>query len=177
VRRILGTAALEIDVNGEKRIVQFSFIRVPPFIPGGGSEPFSFEARERLRKLLIGQSVEVIVDGAMPDRFFGTVFLRSLCVNEVLLQEGFARVGDPICGRESQRLAIFRKAQAAAAAAHIGAHGKTEAIPLVVRDYSSNTSKEVAIAHLPDFRNVKMKGIVEDFSAEIDSLYSFQKNV
>jgi staphylococcal nuclease domain-containing protein 1 len=162
VRRILGTAALEVDVRGESRVVQFSCIRVPPFIPGGGSEPFSFEARERLRKLLIGQYVEVIVDGATSDRFFGTVFHRNTCVNELLLQEGFARVHEPICGHESDRMAIFRKAQADAIAGQVGSHSRVEVAPLVVRDYSLNTSKDVATQHLPEFRNVKMRGIVED---------------
>jgi staphylococcal nuclease domain-containing protein 1 len=162
VRRILGTAALEVDVRGESRLVQFSCIRVPPFIPGGGAEPFSFEARERLRKLLIGQHVEVFVDGAAEDRFFGTVFFGNTCVNEVLIREGFARVHEPICGRESKRMAVFRKAQADATAALVGSHGRAEVPPLVVRDYSLNTSKDVAMRHLAEFRNVKMRGIVED---------------
>jgi staphylococcal nuclease domain-containing protein 1 len=111
---------------------------------------------------LIGQHVAVTVDGSTSDRFFGTVFLGNNCVNECLLKEGFARVHDPICGHESERMAAFRKAQADATAAQLGSHARVEVAPLVVRDYSLNTSKEVAALHLPEFRNVKMRGIVED---------------
>jgi staphylococcal nuclease domain-containing protein 1 len=83
-------------------------------------------------------------------------------VNELLLKEGFARVHEPICGRESERLSNFRKAQADATAAQVGSHGRVESVPLVVRDYSLNISKDVAMRYLPEFRGTKMCGIVED---------------
>jgi endonuclease YncB( thermonuclease family) len=107
-------------------------IRVPPFIPGGGAEPFSFEARERLRKLLIGQNADIVVDGATHDRFFGTIFLGNHCVNELLLSEGFAKVVDPICGKKSERIEMLRKARANAMASQIGVHGINEPPALIV---------------------------------------------
>jgi staphylococcal nuclease domain-containing protein 1 len=162
VRRILGTSALDLWVRGERRIVQFNCIRVPPFVPGGGSEPFSFEARERLRKLLIGKFVDVVVDGAVPDRFFATVYFGTVCINELLLREGYAKVINPFCGRESERLPMFRRAQGNAESGRLRVHGSTSPAPLIVRDLSLNTVKEVAVEHLNEFLDIPFRGIVED---------------
>jgi endonuclease YncB( thermonuclease family) len=164
VIRILGTSGVEVDVRGERQFVQFSCIRIPPFIPGGGSEPFSFEARERIRRLLIGQTVSVVVDGAITERFFATLYLNGICINELLVREGFAKVIPPICGKESARFAVFQLAQEEAAAAQLGVHSPTaETYPaLVVRDFSLNVFKEVALKHLSEFRNIKITGVVED---------------
>ena len=162
VRRILGTSAADVDVRQESRITQFNCIRVPPFIPGGGSEPFGFEARERLRKLLIGKYVTVVVDGATPDRYFGTVFIGDICINSMLVAEGYAKVIPPFCGSESENIDAFRQAQEEATKRKIGVHSGKEPPPMIVKDYSLNMVKEVALEKLEEFKNVKMIGIVED---------------
>ena len=161
VQRVLGTSALEIDVRGQNKIVQFSNVRLPPYIPGGGSEPFGFEAREKLRKLVIGETVRVLVDGAIAERYFGTVYLGSVCVNEVLVREGFGRVFQQICGEPSEALPQLNQAQEMAAAEEIGAYGR-EVEPLVVNDYSFNDSQDVALTQFDKLNNMKLFGVVED---------------
>lgn len=161
VERILGTSALEINVGNENRVVQFANARLAPYIPGGGSEPFGYEAREKLRKLVIGETVSVIVDGAVEGRFFGTVYLGSLCVNEFLVREGFARVFPEICGRPSEALPQLKEAQEQATAEGIGSYGK-EVEPLTVEDYSFNDNPDVAYEQLGHLKNVLLSGVVED---------------
>ena len=161
VRRILGTSSLEIDVRGEIRVVQFNNIRIPPYVPGGGSEPFSFEARERLRKLVIGETVTVIVDSAVPERYFGTVYFGSVCLNELLVREGFAKVIAPFCGVPSERKAELEQAEKLAEQEKIGVHGK-EIPPLLVDDYSVNTYQDVAIEQMGHLTDVTLHGVVED---------------
>lgn len=163
VRRILGTTALEVDVLGETRIVQFNCIKIPPFIPGGGSEPLSFEARERLRNLLIGKVVTCIVDGAIEGRFFCTVYAPGgVCVNELMCREGYGKICDPIIGRESEKIDAMRKGENDAKNAKIGVHSPKMPAILQLTDYSLNIVKEVALQHINEFRMKELHGIVED---------------
>ena len=161
VRRILGTSSLEIEVRGETRIVQLNNIRVPPYVPGGGSEPFSFEARERLRKLVIGETVSVDVDSAVPGRYFATVYFGSVCLNELLVREGFAKVFAPFCGSPSGKLADLEKAEKLAEQEKIGVHGR-EVPALVVKDYSVNSFLEIATEQFEQLQGMTLHGVVED---------------
>ncbi|OHS96532.1 Tudor domain containing protein [Tritrichomonas foetus] len=158
VRRILGSAAIIVD----NHIVQFSCIKTPPFIPGGGSEPYGFEAHDRLRKLLIGQYVHVNVNGAVEGRLFATVYLNDVCINELLCKEGFAKVVNPYCGEPSECFNLMKKAETEASKNKIGVFSVKPVDPLVVNDYSLNTVMSVASSKLGEFKNKTMEGIVED---------------
>lgn len=158
VRRILGSSSIIVD----NHIVQFSCIRTPPFIPGGGSEPWGFEAHDKLRKLLISQYVHVVVDGAVEGRLFGTVYLNDVCVNEMLCKEGFARPIGPFCGNQSERYDQMVKASEQAKNSNVGVFSSQQVEPLVIKDYSLNTSMQVATAKLSEIKNKQMIGIVED---------------
>ena len=158
VRRILGSAAIIVD----NHIVQFSCIRTPPFIPGGGSEPWGFETHDRLRKLLIGQFVHVVVDGAVEGRLFGTVYLNDVCINELLCKEGLARSIEPFCGNQSERYDQIIEARNKAQSDKIGVFSNKPIEPLIIHDYSLNTIMQVANSKLPELKNKQMTGIVED---------------
>lgn len=73
--------------------IHLNCIRVPPFC----SEPFGFESREYLRKLLVGKDVEAIIEGKIEDYGeFGTVFYNDICINEQLCRLGYACTADPL---------------------------------------------------------------------------------
>ena len=135
VRRIVGSITLEIDTMGESVLTQLNCISSPPYVPGGGSEPYGFEAREKLRKLLIGKTVSVVVDGAVEGRFFGTVYYGKICVNELICKLGFARTIQPICGKHSERCESFKKAEEEAKKANLGVYSKNP-LPLLLRKMS-----------------------------------------
>lgn len=158
VRRILGTAAIIVD----NHVVQFTSIKTPPFIPGGGSEPWGFEAHDRLRTLLIGQVVHVDVNGAVEGRLFGTVYLNDICINELLCKEGFAKTMSPFCGEPSARFSAMVEAEKYAQTNQVGVFSAKQIEPLIINDYSLNTSMQVASSKLNEFKGKPMQGIVED---------------
>jgi hypothetical protein len=57
---------------------------------------------------------------------------------------------------------MFRRAQADAESGRLRVHGSTSPAPLIVRDLSLNTVKEVAVEHLSEFLDIPLRGIVED---------------
>ena len=158
VRRILGSSAIIVD----NYTVQFSCIKTPPFVPGGGSESYGFEAHNRLRKLLIGQYVHVVVDGAVENRLYGTVYFKDICVNELLCKEGFAKVASPLCGNPSEKIDAIKQACSDAAKNKIGIYSAKQVSPMTIDDYSLNTSTFIASQQINNLKNKKLIGIVED---------------
>ena len=64
-------------------------------------EPFSFESREFLRKLLIGKVVQYKVDYTYNERKFGHVIYDNKNINVEILKNGFAKLGFLPKGQES----------------------------------------------------------------------------
>jgi len=96
-----------------RRNVSLSSVMVPRFgVPGKDDEPWGWEAKEFLRKNLIGKKVRVLVDyrravpvpskettskdadklKTLPDRIYVTILLDKTNIALKLVEEGFARV-------------------------------------------------------------------------------------
>ncbi|OHT05419.1 Tudor domain containing protein [Tritrichomonas foetus] len=109
VYSIINSNIILVFSEKEQRIrkVHLNFIRVPPFC----SEPFGFEAREFLRKLIVGKNITAVIDGSIDDYGeFGTVFLDNVNINEELCKQGLAcTVESPIYGYEASMSPYFDK--------------------------------------------------------------------
>ena len=56
-------------------------------------EPYSFESREFLRKLIIGKVVHYKIDYSHNDRKFGHIKFENKLINAEILKSGYARIG------------------------------------------------------------------------------------
>lgn len=162
VTAIVGSCAMKVDVYGDSRMVQLSCISTPDYVAGGGSDPLGFEVRERLRKLLIGQVVSVIVDGVGERRYYATVMLGDLCVNTMLCREGFAFVTDPIVGRVPQVIGQMKDAQMQARGMEAGIWSRNIPPPLQVKDLSVTIYPDEAMKSFDSLAGRVMSGIVEN---------------
>lgn len=162
VRQIIGSCSLRIDVHGQIYLVQFSCIRTNAFIAGGGSMPFGFETRERIRGLLIGNMVKVVVDGVVEGRYYGTVYYEDICINELLCREGMAMLlREPIIGRPSEKYEEYKNAILDATGRKVGIYS-SNLIPLMVKDFSQISSSEKAMNQFETLKGQKLIGIVEE---------------
>ncbi|KAI1727653.1 hypothetical protein Ddc_04968 [Ditylenchus destructor] len=111
VEILLGDSIIVEKDNGEQQKIFFSSLR-PPRKEGGGPEtgavnrqfrplydiPFMFEAREYLRKRLIGKRVNVTIDyiqpksDQFPEKTCGTVTVTNQNIAEQLIKKGLAKV-------------------------------------------------------------------------------------
>ncbi|VEL26866.1 unnamed protein product, partial [Protopolystoma xenopodis] len=123
--------------------------------------PFMFEAREFLRKSLIGRKVEITVDYVQP-KMIGSTFDDRICVSvrigptniaEALVTKGLASVIRSRAGRAQETGSIGTEApragtietllaaEAQAQKKHIGMYTAEVATPMRVIDLSSNLAK------------------------------------
>ena len=56
-------------------------------------EPYSFESREFLRKLLIGKVVHYKIDYTHNDRKFGHIKFENKLINAEIIKSGLAKIG------------------------------------------------------------------------------------
>jgi endonuclease YncB( thermonuclease family) len=161
VTQILGSCAMLVDVHGDARVVQLSNIATPDFVVGGGSEPLGFETRERLRNLLIGQAVTVVVDGVAEKRYYATVTIDDICVNALLCREGLARVIEPIVGRVSGRIGEMHDGIRQAQSASAGLFAPIVPPPLAVTDLSVTIYPDEPMRMLASLAGNRMQGIIE----------------
>jgi endonuclease YncB( thermonuclease family) len=148
-------------VHGDLRLVQLSCIKTPEFIPGGGSEPLGFETRERLRRLLIGQTVTVAVDGVVEKRYYATVTIDDICVNALLCRHGLAHVTEPVIGRVSSRIGEMNDGVRQAHSAQVGFFSATVPPPLDVTDLSVAIYPDAPLQMLPGLSGQRMRGVIE----------------
>ncbi|GAB4847393.1 Translin-1 [Ancistrocladus abbreviatus] len=83
------------DALPPEKTITLAYLIAPRLARRGGSdEPFAWNSREYLRKLCIGKEVTFKVDYTVPSigREFGTVFLGSANVGELVVEHGWAKV-------------------------------------------------------------------------------------
>lgn len=87
-------ANAKLGVLPEKSITLSSLIAPRLARRGGVDEPFAWESREFLRKLLIGKEITFRIDYTVPsiNREFGTVFLGDKNVALLVVSQGWAKV-------------------------------------------------------------------------------------
>ena len=162
VIQIIGSCAFRINVHGETRLVQFSCLHTTDFVAGVGSYYLGFETREFLRKMLIGQTVTVKVDGIVEGRCYGTVYFRNECINVLLCQEGLANVINPFIGKPSE---MFDKMNQAMIEAKNNMKGIFQigvfpnVIPLI--DLSVTIYSEYTLKYFPELIRGSLSGIIE----------------
>jgi endonuclease YncB( thermonuclease family) len=161
VGQVVGSCTLRIDVHGDIRVVQLTCVKTADFIPGGGSEPLGFQTHERLRLLLIGQHVTVVVDGVVERRYYGTVTVDDVCVNALLCREGLAQVVDPIIGRVSDRIGEMHDGMRQAHSAQVGFFAPSVPPPLVLTDLSVVIYPDEPMRLLPALAGQRMRGVIE----------------
>jgi staphylococcal nuclease domain-containing protein 1 len=161
VHQVIGSQTLRVDVHGDSRIIELSCVRTADFVPGGGSDPFGFETRERLRRLLIGQVVSVVVDGLSEKRYYATVSLADICVNVLLCREGLARVIDPVIGKTSDRIGEMRDGEQQAQAERVGMFSAVPGSAPLVNDLSITIYPDKAMRQLERLRGEAMVGVIE----------------
>jgi len=136
VTQVLSGDRIAIQVDGTNQELKFSLasIRAPRMgVRGQPDEPFAFEARESLRKKLIGKQVKVEVEyarkplpesGNIEKQVFASVYLGKENVSESLVREGLA-TSIPH-RRNEDRAANYERILAAeyqAEKAKVGVHG------------------------------------------------------
>jgi staphylococcal nuclease domain-containing protein 1 len=161
VTQIVSSCSIRVDCHGDARLVQLTSMKTSVFIAGGGSEPYGFETRERLRQMLIGQLVTVVVDGILEKRFYGTVMLDDVCVNTAICRAGLAQIVDPMIGRPSSRIGEMTDASRQAAAGKAGLFAAVEPVGLQIVDLSGTMYSQDAMTHFQQLRGTMMRGIVE----------------
>lgn len=102
--------------------VHLNCIRPPPFC----SEPLGYEARDFMRRMVIGRRVTAIIEGNVEGYgSFGSVYVDGVNVAEQMCLNGFAIVASSaIQGLESRDLANYKAAMEVATKKQIGLHSK-----------------------------------------------------
>ncbi|KAL4191912.1 hypothetical protein AMTRI_Chr06g191360 [Amborella trichopoda] len=95
------------EIPPEKTITLSSLIAPRLARRGTPDEPFAWESREFLRKLLIGQEVRFKIDYTVPSigREFGTIFLGDKNVAALVVAEGWAKVREQ--GQQKNEVSPF----------------------------------------------------------------------
>ncbi|KAL3210473.1 hypothetical protein MRX96_008717 [Rhipicephalus microplus] len=185
VVEIVNADALVVKVGNEMRKIFLSSIRPPrrpeepkEAAPGGGSKernfrplydiPFMYEAREFLRKKLIGKQVQVCIDykqpasNSFPEKTCCTVTIGGINVAEALVGKGLATVvryrqdDDQRSAHYNDLLAAEMKAQKSAR----GLHSKKDASVHRVVDLAGDLAKSKQF--LPFLQRAgKMEAVVE----------------
>lgn len=92
VVRVIDGDTIEVDLNGEKRMVRYLGIDAPE-----KNECFYNESTEKNREFLEGKIIELRPDGESEDifgRLLRYIYADEIFVNETLVKEGYARVFD-----------------------------------------------------------------------------------
>lgn len=169
---IKGSSGIEIDVGGDVKKVYLSCLRVPQFNPSMTSEPGGFEARELLRKMLVGQRVVAMIDysqeakeGSGEKRDYATVFVGSKCANEAVVNAGLGTVFIPKNQKPSDAIDAMLRAEAENKSKKLGLFAQVPPKAVQFNDLSSKVSRTKSIPFLHYLENKRQKGIIEHFSA------------
>jgi len=160
-------------INNKEKKITLSSIRKPPQEKPQGTgrnaqeSGYAYEAKEFLRKKLIGKTVHVKVDYVKEaqenyeERECATVTYKGQNIAELLLSKGLALVIHH--GRDDQNRSPFydrlRMAEEEAKEALVGCHSNKEAPIYRYVDASENLSK--AKSFLSSFQNGTTRGVVE----------------
>jgi staphylococcal nuclease domain-containing protein 1 len=162
---VKGSNSIEVDDGLAVRRVWLSGLRVPQFNSKERSEPLGLEAREFLRKLVIGRAVNCVVDYANEDRQFATVYVGNSCVNELMCENGLAQVFFQRNQQQSDRIDAMTRKQEEAKRKRIGVHAPGKQQPVMINDLSSKGNRQKSGAFLHYIQNKRSRGILEHFAS------------
>lgn len=97
VTRIIDGDTIEINLNGKKEDVRLLLVDTPETKhPSKPVQPFGPEASAFAKEVLLGETVQVEYDGPKRDKYdrlLAYLWLDGKTFNEMLLEEGLARLG------------------------------------------------------------------------------------
>ena len=161
------------DGIAQEKTIIFNGITVP--MPGDLNkvdEPFAFEAKEFIRKMIIGKEVEFFIDAKIHDREFGRVVYQGEDVAVLLLGEGLGKLMENLKSKPVN-FDKYSEAQASAQKAGKGiwATGGSEIQKTKVRKISKI---EDPLKFLEKIKGTKYNGIVEEFRTGPFKIYCAQ---
>ena len=162
---IRNSSILDVESGLETRKIYLSGCRVPQFNSNGKRDPFGLEAREFLRRMLIGRQVQCSIDYTIEDRSYATVYVGNKCVNEQLAAEGLCNVFVSRNQKASDRIDDMMHAEQEAKQKKKGIHSLTNRPQggLSINDLSNNHSRQRSVPFLHYIEKKTSKGIIEHF--------------
>lgn len=160
---IRGSNSIEVNNGVGITRLWLSCCKVPQYNPQG-AEPFGLEAREKLRKMLIGKKVQCVVDYKVDDRSFATVYLGNECVNELLIKDGLATCLVSKNNNPSERIDSMLRAEKEAASRKRKIHSN-ERPNTQLNDLSNKHTRQRSVPYLHYFENKVVTGVIEYFAS------------
>jgi staphylococcal nuclease domain-containing protein 1 len=162
VLSIKGSSSVEVDEGLEVVRLWLSGCKVPNFNPSAGSEPFGFEAREKLRSMLIGRAVQCVIDYKVEDRRYATIYVGNSCINEELIAAGLASAVIARNQNASDRIDSMIRAEAEAKKSRIGIHSGST-VNAQLNDLSNKHSRQRSVPFLHYIQGKRNIGVIEHF--------------
>lgn len=167
VTLIKGSSSVEVDcgANGSQ-LLFLSGCRVPRFNPSTTSDPFGLEAREFLRKMLVGRQVQCMIDYIVDERKYATIYCGNTCVNESLAAAGFCNVFVAKNQNPSERIDSMMLAEKDAKSKKLGIHSiapGSQQINTQLNDLSNKHTKQRSLPYLHYINKGPNKAVIEHF--------------
>ncbi|KAK8835151.1 nuclease domain-containing protein [Tritrichomonas musculus] len=169
VTSIKGSSSVEVDAGtGGIQLLFLSGCRVPKFNPSTASEPFGLEARETLRKMLVGRQVQCMIDYNVDDRKYATIYVGNTCVNESLAAAGLCNVFVAKNQNPSERIDSMMAAEKDAKAKKLGIHSLApgqaqQQVNVQLNDLSNKHTRQKSVPFLHYINNKVNKAVIEYF--------------
>ena len=159
---VQGSSTIEVDDGTAVRKLWLSGCRTPKCQMKGASEPYGLEAREKLRRTLIGRQVQCMIDYKVEDRPYATIYFGNSCMNEIMVEAGLATVIVSKGNQPSERIDAMMRAEAEAKKKKLGVHSGAVA-PVRLNDISSNHTKQKSSPYLHYLEGKSNHGVIEHF--------------
>lgn len=136
--------------------------------PDRKEEPYAYEAREYLRKKLIGKQVFFYTEHKIGDREYGRIIVDDEDIAEALLTEGLAELNDDVTPTPAN-VSKYRKAYGNAESSGKGIHSEDQKV------LNAKTRKVLPVengaAIVEKNKNKTVNGIVEEFRNGVFNIY------
>lgn len=152
-------------IPAPQRQLSLAFVNVPRLNSKTGDEPGAFQAREFLRKLLVGKQITFTIAYSIPgsQREFGVVRLNGKDVNELLLRDGLIQFREESIKREdvdNTTLEVYQIQEAQARSEFKGLWAKE---PLVI--HTSYDTPEEPKNFLASHQGKQIEAVIEQVKA------------
>ena len=173
---IRSSSSLLISNGKESRLFYLNSVKVPYYYynKGGGAESLGFEAREYLRKHYVGQTLNVVHEGAYyhetAHRDYATIYSNNnkVCINEDLCKQGLAKYSEPFYGKPSEQSQKIQAAENEARNKKLGLFADNLPEPLKIVDlcnFSEGNYKNIT-NNAAQIKGKELVGVIENVSSK-----------